>query len=875
MDRGPLAAAKELPLSCRPPDRPVGRHSTYRNSLGCARGLWIRWVIVGEGHGRWADDFSVFDSAVVWVRFQLLLSGRLGPVIQVVRCAAPCARTHYVWCSKFLVQKGAAVVENGGTPSLFVEELERLLTQRNLSWRRLADLVGYHPSWLSKVRHGAPPSASLVKRCDDVLEAGGKLIELAAVKYTHSPAQLPAPPAGFVGRESDLLRLRSFLMGRGDARGTPIVAIDGPPGVGKTALALRAADEIIRSEPNAFPDGQLYADLKGYAKTGLPARSADVLEEFLVSLGMPVQDIPAGTERRAKLYRSLLSSRRVLIVLDNVASSEQAEPLLPSAAGCAVVLTSRRRLSGLAMRVGVERILLQHLSEEESLEILATVIGSGRAEAEAGAVAALTELCGRLPLALRIAADRVAAHPHHPISELVEELAAGRQRLDGLASHDSVTVRSAFEWSYCDLKDEEARTFRFLSLHPGPHAGVASIAALIDRPVLETQQLLQRLHEVHLLEGVSCSRYRFHDLLRLYAAERLESDDDADQRKAAVGRLADWYLHTSIAGAHTLVPFRVSLIDLPRPDRSISPLHFEDDEAALRWFDTEAANFVRILRLAVDHGFHENAWKLAIGLYDYFCLLRKPGSIWLAITAVALKAARASGSRFAEGWLETGVAEGYRWQRQYKRAQQHFEYSLAIRRQIRDPHGQAWTLGGMSFLAVDQGRWQEAHDRAQEAMTLFTGLADHDGSASVLLTLADSYCGWHRYDQALRTLGKALDIFQEIRNYDGQGRALTRMAGIHTAQGRHASALVCLERALETRRAAGARGGEADCLYRYGCTLERLGQPSRAVASWKKALSLYEELGDVRADEIRARIERSFLPRAERQRRGDPMACWS
>ncbi|MET9973006.1 NB-ARC domain-containing protein, partial [Streptomyces sp. NPDC006356] len=415
------------------------------------------------------------------------------------------------------------------------------------------------------------------------------------------------------------------------------------PGVGKTMLALRSADDIIRSEPDAFSDGQLYADLKGYSRTGLSACPGDILEEFLVSLGIPVQDVPAGTERRAKLYRSLLSNRRVLVVLDNVASSEQAEPLLPAAPGCAVVLTSRRRLSGLAMRVGVERILLRHLSEEESVEILATVIGSRRAEAEAGAVTALAELCGRLPLALRIAADRVAAHPHHPISELVEELAAGQHRLDGLASHDSVTVRSAFEWSYCDLKDEEARTFRFLSLHPGPHACVASVAALIGRPVVQTQHLLQRLHEVHLLEGVSFSRYRFHDLLRLYAAERLESDEEANDRRAAVGRLTDWYLHTSAVGARTLVPFRQSLLSLPQPDSRINSLHFEDDEAALRWFDTEAANFVRVLRLAMEYGFHERAWKLAVGLYDYFCLLRKPGSIWLAITAVALEAAQAAG----------------------------------------------------------------------------------------------------------------------------------------------------------------------------------------------------------------------------------------
>ncbi|WP_346429205.1 hypothetical protein [Streptomyces sp. B27] len=199
------------------------------------------------------------------------------------------------------LSKGGAGVKNSGIPSPFVEELQRLLVQRRLSWRRLADLVGYHPSWLSKVRHGAPPSSGLVRRCDEVLEAGGRLIELAAVKSAQRPAQLPAPLAGFVGRVDEIVSARHILTANEEGRGTPIVAIDGPPGVGKTALALRCADEIIRSDPDAFPDGQLYADLKGYSESGTVARPDDVLDEFLVALGVPVQDVPAGTERRAKI----------------------------------------------------------------------------------------------------------------------------------------------------------------------------------------------------------------------------------------------------------------------------------------------------------------------------------------------------------------------------------------------------------------------------------------------------------------------------------------------------------------------------------------------------------------------------------------------
>ncbi|TDD83198.1 hypothetical protein E1298_21620 [Actinomadura rubrisoli] len=227
--------------------------------------------------------------------------------------------------------------------SPFIEELQRLLVKHQLSWRKLAELTGYHPSWLSKVRNGTPPSAELVARCDEVLEANGALIALASVGRTRCPAQLPASPAGFVGRHDELRRMRDVLTERSGPGAAAVVAVDGPPGAGKTAAVLHCAHDIVRIDPARYSDGQLYVNLNGYSQGGRPMRPENALEELLIALGVSSRDVPEGIEQRAKLYRSLLASRRILIVLDNASSSEQVEPLLPGSVGCAVMVTSRRR----------------------------------------------------------------------------------------------------------------------------------------------------------------------------------------------------------------------------------------------------------------------------------------------------------------------------------------------------------------------------------------------------------------------------------------------------------------------------------------------------------------------------------------------------
>ncbi|MFB9965126.1 tetratricopeptide repeat protein [Sinosporangium siamense] len=739
-----------------------------------------------------------------------------------------------------------------------MEELQRILTRRRMSWRKLAEMVGYDPSWLSKVKNGwAAPSPDLVRRCDEALEAGGALLALGAAGQTRRPAQLPAPPGGFIGRGHELLRIHDALVQPIAEPESIIVAIDGPPGVGKTSLALRCAHDALRMDPQRYPDGQLYVNLRGYTSDEHPFAPGRVLEEFLLALGVPAQDIPPEEDHRARLYRSVLASRQMLIVLDNAATSRQVEPLLPGTTTCGVVITSRRRLTALSMRVTVERIELGPMSDSESVQVLNWVIGKSRVDTAEHDLATLARWCGGLPLALRIVAERVSAHRHHSLGDLIEELASERQRLDALATEESIAIRTAFAWSYRDLNPRQALLFHQLSLHRGPHISAEATSALAGLPVVRARRLLGELTAVHLLESAPHGRYHFHDLIRVYAAERLEADSTPADRNEVVRRLTDWYLHTAYAGSLALAPFRLSPLTPAPPCPGVTPLRFDSEQAALAWYDLEAPNFVPIIRLAIDYQLYQTAWQTAIALFDYLRLLRTSGGLWLATSTLAEKAAIALGDRRAHGWVTTSLAEAYRWLHQYERAHRVLEQSLALQQEIGDRHGQAWASAVMGFVAVDCGRLHDAHTYAGQALALFEEAGDRHGQASALFTLADAYHGWERPADTMKVLTRSLNLFQAIGNHDGQGLALAKIADTHAARGDHERALECLDLSLQARRLAGSRWGEADALARRGRTLEALGREEEARVAWREALALYEDVDDPRAREIRDYLDGS------------------
>lgn len=413
---------------------------------------------------------------------------------------------------------------NGGMRSkpAFGNELRRQRKARRWSLRTLGVRTRYDYSYLGRIEKGERrASAEVAEACDRELESGGTLI--AAWRKEHRvsrPAQLPAPPARFVGRDDELAELCHTLLHR--PLGAPtIVAIDGPPSTGKTALALRCASEL---EAHFF-DGQLYADLGGFAapQSGSADPSA-VLRWFCTALG--ADTIPASIAERAAQYRSLLADRRVLIMLDNVAGSRQIEHLLPGAGNCAVIVTSRSVLSGLAVFADAHRVSIGPLAERDSVTLISQLIGADRADREPEAVRALTQLCGHLPLALRLAAGRIVTHAETSIDALVSEISRSDRRLDYLEPGDSPGIRSTISWSYAKLPADIARTFRLLGIHGGSTISASAIAALTGVDPVVARRHLHELGRMHLVELGSNDTARIQDLLRAYAYEKCLAEDE-------------------------------------------------------------------------------------------------------------------------------------------------------------------------------------------------------------------------------------------------------------------------------------------------------------------------------------------------------------
>jgi tetratricopeptide (TPR) repeat protein/transcriptional regulator with XRE-family HTH domain len=733
--------------------------------------------------------------------------------------------------------------------------LRRWRELRGVSLRGLARLVNYSPGHLSKIEHGIKsPTMDLARACDKVLATGGELAELVRVDSPARlpyPAQLPAGAAGsFVGRDDVLHRLDEVLAGSQDAVVT--VAIDGPPGAGKTALALRWAHHAT----HRFPDGQLYADLRGYSPDCLPAKPEEVLEEFLAAFGVPAKNIPAGTDQRAAMFRSVLAGRRVLVVLDNAADSEQVRALLPGAAGCGVVVTSRKRLSGLVIWAGAHRVTLGPMSSRESVALLRRVVGAERADAEAAAVEALAERCGHLPLALRVVAERVASRPHHAVADLVDELAAEGERLDLLAAEDdaSLAVRAAFSCSYRDLSPDVARMFRLLGLHPGVETSAAAAAALAGEPLPTARRRLDALANAHLIEEIDRDRYRLHDLLRDYAAERAAAEETAEDRVAAVRRLTDWYLHTAFAAHSALFPRRVVFMSLGSPAEGVAPLRFADAAAARAWCEAELGSVVPVTRLAFRHRFYDAAWKLPVLLWAFFST-RRPWTVWLTSHQLAVDAAVAAGDRFGEAWALNNLARPGPIERRRSEVEVAWlTRALEIRREINDRHGLGWTTGNLGYVARDRGEFEQAADYFSAALPFFVEVGDRHGQTTIQASLGEVYLRLNRLDDALAYLEKAVASVQELHDPWVEGYVLVRYAEAHRQRGDLPQALDWLAEALRADRSAEDRWSEADVLDRRGCVLAEMGRGEDARMSFVEAVRLFEELDDPRAGEVRGRL---------------------
>jgi DNA-binding SARP family transcriptional activator/tetratricopeptide (TPR) repeat protein/DNA-binding XRE family transcriptional regulator len=703
------------------------------------------------------------------------------------------------------------------------------------------------------------------------------------------PQQLPAAVRQFTGRDRELAELSRLLAPDSANAGTMIIsAIGGTAGVGKTALAVHWAHQVR----DRFPDGQLYVNLCGH-DPGQPVPAAEALAGFLRSLGVPGPDIPLDADQRAARYRSLLSGKRMLVVLDNAGSAGQVRPLLPGTPACTVLVTSRDALPGLVARDGAARLDLDLLPLADAVALLATLIGA-RAGAEPEATAELARQCCRLPLALRVAAELAASRPATPLAGLARELADLRTRLELLdAGGDPGTeVRAVFSWSYRHLDPGAARTFRLLGLHPGPDLDRYAAAALTAAPADQAGQQLGVLARAHLSQPADPGRHGLHDLLRAYARHLAAEHDPAAEQRAALTRLIDYYLHTAAGAMDTLVPAeRDNRPRIPPPDLPAPPV--DTPATARAWLDAERDNLVAITVHAAGHGWPGHATRLAVTLFRYL----DTGGHYLEASAVhscARRAARDTGDRAAEvtalnnlgivDWRQgryqqasdhyrqalalcrqtgdrTGAARALRnlgmvddRQGRFRQATGHYRQALPLCRETGDRPGEAAVLGNLGIVDLQQGRYEQATSYLQQAMVVFRETGNRLGEAVSLdnLGLVDQRQG--RYQQATSYHEQALALFREIGDRSGQGNTLNNLGQAGVRQGRYWQAASDHEQALALFRDIGDQTGEAEALNGLGEVLLAAGQEDRARHHWQEALALYSSLGSPEAGQVKARL---------------------
>jgi tetratricopeptide (TPR) repeat protein/transcriptional regulator with XRE-family HTH domain len=653
------------------------------------------------------------------------------------------------------------------------------------------------------------------------------------------PRQLPGPVRLFVGRGAELAALTGLLDSAG---GTPtavvISAIGGTAGVGKTALAVRWAHQVA----DRFPDGQLYVNLRGY-DPDQPLPTADALAGLLRDLGVPGRDVPAEAGERAARYRSLVAGRRVLIVLDNAAHSEQVRPLLPGSPGCVTVVTSRDALAGLVARDGAARLDLDVLPTVEAVGLLRALIGA-RVDADPDAAAALAARCARLPLALRVAAELAAARPAASLAELAGEL-AGEQRLDLLdAGGDPRTgIRAVFSWSYRHLEPETGRLFRLLGLHPGPDLDVNAAAALAASSVRDARRGLDVLARAHLIDAAGTDRYGMHDLLRAYARDLAAAHDGEGEQRAALTRLFDLYLQASAAAMDILFPAEADhRPSVPRPADCAVP-EFDHPAGARAWLDTERANLVATAAHAAVYGWPGHATRLAATLFRY---LDAGGHFAHAVIihghARSAAAHLADRAAQADALTSLGLVDVH--QGRYPQAAGHLQQALALSRETGDRTRQARALQDLGLADFQQGRWQQAISQLEQAQALFRETGDQIGEARVLGNLAIIEFQQGHHEPAAAHLRQALAVYREADHLAGEAYILANLGGGALQQGHHDQAVGYLRQALPLFRETANRIGEAHVLANLGIVDLRQGRHEQATSSLRQALDLFRETGD-------------------------------
>ncbi|MFF5183886.1 BTAD domain-containing putative transcriptional regulator [Streptomyces sp. NPDC000345] len=741
--------------------------------------------------------------------------------------------------------------------------------------RLLAEELGVDP------RPGLRELQRRILQADpELAEPSAPAAEPAVVRVR--PAQLPATVPDFTGRAAFVKELGEVLAeaGGGGAGGVMAVsALAGIGGVGKTTLAVHVAHQ---ARP-AFPDGQLYVDLQGAG-----ARAAEpetVLGAFLRALGTAESAIPDSLEERAALYRSVLDGRRVLVLLDNARDAAQVRPLLPGAEGCAALVTSRVRMVDLA---GAHLVDLDVMSPDEALALFTRIVGEERVASEREAALDVVAACGFLPLAIRIAASRLAARRTWTVSVLAAKLADERRRLDELQAGD-LAVKATFELGYGALEPAQARAFRLLGLADGPDISLAAAAAVLDLPPEDTEDLLESLVDTSLLESAAPGRYRFHDLVRLYARACAERDEQPPgEREAAMSRLLDFYLATA-AGVYALERPGDRLVE-HLAATEYPGLVFEDRHRAQDWLYTEANCLLACVRQSSTATTLRRAVDLLWASKD----LAESGANAREYEVAALslrEAARNAEDVRAEGRARTALTNAHLVAGRFKEADDEARQAMELAAQAGDPLPSCWAPNDRGIIALYENRHADGERYLLQAIDNFRSDGNDVGEASALCNLSRIYLATGRtadaidlaqqgidiYDrmgltlrlangryalgmaltqagrlsEALEQLSQALALFHDNRQPLWEGVTHFRIAEAHLAARRATLAASHAEQAIALR-GIGGEWRRGTVLTVLGRALSAMGQQDRAKACWQEALSIYDRLGSAEADEVRS-----------------------
>jgi DNA-binding SARP family transcriptional activator/tetratricopeptide (TPR) repeat protein len=702
---------------------------------------------------------------------------------------------------------------------------------------RLADELGLDPGAALQQLHHAILRGEPLPATAAPPRSGGGI----------TPALLPASLSTFTGRNTHLDRLDRLLADNTTA--VVISAIAGTAGIGKTALALHWAHRVR----DRFPDGQLYVNLRGFDPTGPPTPPGNVVRRFLDALGVPTHRIPIDPDAQIDLYRSLLATKRVLVILDNARDADQARPLLPGAPGCFALVASRNRLTGLVAIDGAHPLVLDVLTPDEAHQLLAARIGADRVAAEPDAIDEIIHRCARLPLALAIAAARATTDPHLCLADLAAELRDAHHRLDALTGGDTATdIRAVFACSYHTLTPHATRLFRLLGLHPGPDVSSAAAASLAGVAHSAVEPLLDELARAHLLAEVASGRYAFHDLLHAYAIELVHTHDTHNEHRIALHRMLDHYLHTANKATHLVHPHR-DPIDLAPALPGVTQEDVTDREQANAWLTAEHHVLMAAIRQAADRGFDTHALRLALsltGFLDY----RGHWSDLEAVHNVATAAAHRLGNRSAQAQAHRGLAVAYTRLGRYDDARTNFRHALDMFNALQDRIGRAHTHRLRGWLLDLQGQYRDALDEARQALDLYRDASHRTGEAAAL-----NLVGWYHaqlgdHSQAVAYCEQALTAHQALGNLRGESADWDSLGYAEHHLGHHHRAIACYGRAIKLRQELGDRYNEATALAHLGDTHCVVGDHGAASAAWQQALSILTELDHPDADRVRTKL---------------------